>query len=77
MRLCVAATCAPVPTMTSLPWCVRLQGVEEGANVMVGVWAELRSSLRQLHRSLIPQAAQGSSMRSRPSLTRIKALANM
>ncbi|KAG7174533.1 protein FAM193A-like, partial [Homarus americanus] len=57
--------------------CKRMQAVEEGGNVMVGVWAELRSSLRQLHRSMIPQSIQGSAHRSRPSLNRIKALANM
>lgn len=44
---------------------------------MIGVWTELRSSLRQLHRSMIPQSTQGLGHRSRPSLTRIKALANM
>ncbi|XP_053651343.2 uncharacterized protein [Cherax quadricarinatus] len=57
--------------------CKRMQAVEEGGGVMVGVWAELRSSLRQLHRSMIPQSTQGSAHRSRPSLNRIKALANM
>ncbi|MPC12681.1 hypothetical protein E2C01_005386 [Portunus trituberculatus] len=71
------ATDVPTSAASSECVCKRLQGVEEGANVMVGVWAELRSSLRQLHRSLIPQAAQGTTQRSRPSLTRIKALANM
>ncbi|XP_071549950.1 uncharacterized protein [Panulirus ornatus] len=57
--------------------CKRMQTVDEGGGVMVGVWAELRSSLRQLHRSMIPQTTQGSVHRSRPSLNRIKALANM
>ncbi|XP_063590623.1 uncharacterized protein LOC134767543 [Penaeus indicus] len=57
--------------------CRRNETTEEGGNVMVGVWAELRSSLRQLHRSMIPQSSQVLIQRSRPSINRIKALANM
>ncbi|KAK7086881.1 hypothetical protein SK128_020948 [Halocaridina rubra] len=57
--------------------CKRTEVSEEGGSVIVGVWAELRSSLRQLHRSMIPQSTQGSAHRSRPSINRIKALANM
>ncbi|XP_069988996.1 serine-rich adhesin for platelets [Penaeus vannamei] len=57
--------------------CRRNETTDEGGNVMVGVWAELRSSLRQLHRSMIPQSSQVLIQRSRPSINRIKALANM
>ncbi|XP_066960239.1 uncharacterized protein [Macrobrachium rosenbergii] len=57
--------------------CKRSEASEDGGSVIVGVWAELRSSLRQLHRSMIPQSTQGSAHRSRPSINRIKALANM
>ncbi|RXG55971.1 hypothetical protein Avbf_01063 [Armadillidium vulgare] len=53
---------------------------EENGSVLLGAWNELRSSLRQLYRSVIPTSLNKSGLpnpRNRPSINRIKALSNM